>query len=223
MSSRWWARQVSTVMVGVGGVLIGWWLGRPSTHSTAAVASERPVEVGDDRDKPRSATSAMSERGDADAAAPTRQAIELEPGAPGYDGVRAAAWLGVGSVGLFEREPIDPRWAPDMEREMVALAADFLARGKLSGEVVAASCRTATCQVVIDTTEPDAATAYFQVFAPLGAMISPGVPEVVDGNWRMTFTTVYDAEHHAPAAFRAFLHQYAAPKAADWPDFRRRI
>jgi hypothetical protein len=79
---------------------------------------------------------------------PPAPRLSTVPGDPGYDPVKVATVLNVRSPEIFEAEPVDPRWAPQM-RERIERWVRRVIQSEPSVELRDLSCRTASCKLVL--------------------------------------------------------------------------
>jgi hypothetical protein len=73
-------------------------------------------------------------------------AVVINPTAPDYDPVHAAAALG-GTRNLFPREPRDPAWAVPVEAALTPMISDDLTRAVPGVSDVKVECRTTMCRI----------------------------------------------------------------------------
>lgn len=152
--------------------------------------------------------------------------VQLTPGAAGYDGVRAARWLGLTTSELFEREPRDAAWASAMEEELAHVVEGQARATGLDLQVLDAECRTSSCRTLVEiaTSDEEDALVYFQGLAPLGTRLGWEAVTDADGRRAISFTTVFEAAMREPADYRAFFAEYQrrhADKLEGWRAGRR--
>lgn len=202
-------------------IVVGWTVRGPTTTTAQRPATQRVEERVRGETDGRAARATLP-RGRTAADAP----VQLTPGAEGYDGVRAAMWLGLSNVQLFEREPRDELWAAAMEGELGAVVEREARAVGLDASLVEAECHTSSCRTVIEIGADDREDAmlYFQALAPLGTTVSFDVIDRGDDRVTVAFMTAFDTDMRAPADYRAFLAEYqrrSRDKIDAWRSHRR--